>query len=330
MPKMIEEMMMQKRTKTIIDLAQVKKGEKVLILADFHTANLGKLLAAQVHQIDALPILTIIPPLKAHGDPIPEPVFKMAMEVDVIITPMVVSIGHTPLRHEALKRGIKLMVLGEVDEAYLAKGAFDANFHELRPKIEKLAELMTKAKTARVTNAKGTDITMNIEGRRAQPFTGFTGNGMLASPPCLEVNCAPVEGTSEGKIMTDVSIEDLPSDLGFVLLKEPVECTVSGGLVRDIKGGGEAKKLKEYLGSLKDPNIYNIAELGIGMNPSAKADGTSLMDEGSQDNIHIAIGTNEYFPGGTIRAKGHYDLVISFCTLELDGVAVVKDGKSVF
>jgi len=330
MQTMQEEIMTQKRARTIIDLAQVKKGEKVLILCDFHTASLGKLLAAQAFQMDALPIFTIIPPLKAHGDPVPEPVFKMAMEVDVIIAPMMASIGHTPLRFEALKKGIKLMVLGEVDEAYLAKGAFDADFHGLRPKIEKLAELVTKARTARVTNAKGTDITMNIEGRRAQPFTGFADKGMLASPPCLEVNCAPVEGTSEGKIVCDVSIEDLPSDLGFVLLKEPVECTVSGGFVKDVKGGQEAKKLKAYLASLKDPNIYSIAELGIGMNPSAKPDGTSLLDEGSGDNIHIAIGTNEYFPGGKIRAKGHYDLVMSFCTLELDGKVVVKEGKPVF
>ena len=109
-----------------------------------------------------------------------------------------------------------------------------------------------------------------------------------------------------------------------------MECTVSGGFVKDVKGGQEAKKLKAYLASLKDPNIYSIAELGIGMNPSAKPDGTSLLDEGSGDNIHIAIGTNEYFPGGTIRAKGHYDLVMSFCTLELDGKVVVKEGKPVF
>lgn len=145
-----------------------------------------------------------------------------------------------------------------------------------------------------------------------------------------EVNCALVEGTSEGKIVADVSIEDLPPELSFGLLKEPVEVTVSGGFARDIKGGWEAKKFEEYLEGLKDPNVYNIAELGIGMNPNAKADGRSLLDEGSQDNIHLAIGTNEYFPGGTIRAAGHYDLIISFCTLELDGETVIKDGKPVF
>ena len=105
MEDMFQETMMQKRTITIIDLAQVKKGENVLILCDYHTANLGKLLTAQVFQRNAVPIFTVIPPLKAHADPVPEPVYKMAMEADVIIAPMTVSIGHTPLRHEALKKG---------------------------------------------------------------------------------------------------------------------------------------------------------------------------------------------------------------------------------
>ena len=109
MEDMFQETMMQKRTSTIIDLAQVEKGENVLILCDYHTANLGKLLTAQVFQRNAVPLFTIIPPLKAHADPVPEPVYKMAMEADVIIAPMTVSIGHTPLRHEALKKGKKLM-----------------------------------------------------------------------------------------------------------------------------------------------------------------------------------------------------------------------------
>ena len=101
---MLEEMVMQRRAKIIIDLARVEKGEKVLILCDYHTISVGKLLAAQLYQMDAVPIFTIIPPLKAHGDPVPEPVFKMAMEVDTIIAPMMASLAHTQLRYEVLKR----------------------------------------------------------------------------------------------------------------------------------------------------------------------------------------------------------------------------------
>jgi len=328
---MLEELLTQKRAKAIIDLAQIGKRDKVLILCDYHTAGVGKLIAAQAYQLAAVPIFTAIPPLKAHGDPVPEPVFKMSMEVDVIIAPMMTSIAHTPLRYEAIKKGIKLMVLAQVDEAFMAKGAFDVDFYELKPRIEKLAELVNNAKAARVTSAKGTNITFSIDGRKAQAFTGFLEKGKLAAPPALEVNCSPVEGTAQGKIAADVAIDDMPPYLSFLgLLKETVEVTVKDGYAREITGGWEAEKLKEFLASLQDPNVYNIAELGIGMNPAAKADGTNLMNEGSQDNIHIALGTNIYFPGGTVEAKGHFDLVMSFCTLELDGVPVIKEGRPNF
>ena len=328
---MTEELSMQKRAKAIIELAQIGKGDKVLILCDRHTAPVGELLVAQVAHLEAVPIFTSIPPLKAHGDSVPEPVAKMALDVDVIIAPMMASIAHTPLRYEALKRGIKLMVLAQVDEALLSKGAFDVEFHELKPKIEKLGELVDKARTAKVSNAKGTNLTLNIDGRRAQAFTGFLDKSKLSAPPALEVNCSPVEGTAQGKIVADVAIDDMPPHLSFLgLLEEPVEVTVKDGFARQITGGWEAEKFKEFLTSLHDPNIYNIAELGIGMNPAAKADGTNLMNEGSQDNMHIALGTNIYFPGGTIEAKGHFDLVMSLCTLELDGIAVIKEGRPIF
>ncbi len=328
---MLEELILQKRAKTIIDLAQIKKGDKVLILCDYLTASVGKLIAAQAYQLAAVPIFTAIPPLEAHGDPVPEPVFKMAMDVDVIIAPMMASIAHTPLRYEAVKKGIKLMVLAQVDEAFMVKGAVDIDFYELKPRIEKLAELVSNAKSARITSARGTDITFSIDGRKAQAFTGFLEKGKPAAPPALEVNCSPVEGTAQGKIIADVAIDDMPPDLSFLgLLKETVEVTVKDGYAGEITGGWEAEKFEEFLASLRDPNVYNVAELGIGMNPAAKADGTNLMNEGSQENIHIALGTNIYFPGGTVEARGHFDLVMSSCTLELDGVAVIKGGKPNF
>lgn len=331
MSTLYDDVMTQKRGRVIVDLAQVKKGEQVLILADYRTARVGELLASQVYQTGAMPLLTVIPPLKAHGDPVPDPIHKMAMEVDVILTPMMASIAHTQLRSDAVKKGIRLMVLAGLDEAYLATGAFDVDFYELKPRVERLAEILTKAKRAKVTSGKGTNITLSVEGRKAQAFTGFAEKGKLSALPCVEVNCSPVEGSAEGKIVADVAVDDMPPELvDLSLLKEPIEVTVKGGLAREFAGGEAAKKLKEFLESLQDSNVYNIAELGIGLNPGAKADGTNLLNEGSQDNIHLALGTNIYFPGGTVKAKGHFDLVMSFCTLELDGTAVIKDGRPVF
>ncbi len=331
MESMYDEVITQKRAHTIIDLAQVKKGDKVLILCDFTTEEVGKLLASQVYNINALPILTIIPPLKGHSDPAPQPVEEMAMKVDVIIAPMKYSIAHSPLRTKALKAGIRLMTpTGILDS--LAKGFFDADYYEMRDKAIKMAELLTKAKTARVTTPKGTDITMSLEGRAGVPLTGFCQKGILAAPPGMEGLCCPVEGTAEGTFVCDVSVQGLPPELKIYerLLDEPIEFIVHEGLVKDIKGGKEAKELKEYLKSMNDPTVYNIAELGIGMNSALKEFTGSMLDEAVRGGLHIGIGDNVCFPGGKVESSGHFDPVMSCVTLELDGKAVIKDGKHLY
>lgn len=328
MENMYQEMLTPKRARTIIDLAEVKKGDKVLILCDFTTAEVGKLLASQVYNTDALPILTIIPVLKGHSDSAPKPVEEMGMNVDVIIAPMKYSIAHSPLRTEALKAGIRFMTPTDILDS-LARGFFDADYYEMREKTIKMAELLTKAKTAKVTTSKGTDITMSLEGRNGVPLTGFCQKGILAAPPGMESLCCPVEGTAEGKFVCDISVQGLPPELSIYerLLDEPIEFIVHEGLVKDIKGGKEAKELKAYLESMNDPTVYNIAELGIGTNSALKEYIGSMLDEAVKDGLHIGLGENVCFPGGKVKSTGHFDPVMSGVTLELDGKAVIKGGK---
>jgi len=317
----MKETLMAKGAKAIIEvLAGVKKGERVLILCDFNTVDVGKTLVSQVYQNDALPFLTIIPPLKMHGEPLPEAITEMARYVDVLIAPLTTNIAHTATRYEAQKSGVRVMVLPEADEKLLASEALEVDFYELRPRIEKMADLLTKANLARVTTSKGTDIFMKIEGRKGRALHGFTNLDDISAGPCLESSIAPVEGTAEGRIVVDVSIP------GLGLIHDPVEILVHQGWAKEIKGGSDARKFTDLLESKKDPNIYNIAELGVGMNPKCKAVGSMLLDEGAQGTIHIALGTNAYI-GGKVKASGHYDVLVLNPTLELDGVAIVKDGK---
>ena len=331
MPGMYDEILAQKRAHTIIDLAQVQKGDKVLILCDYTTAELGQLLTSQAYNVGALPILTIVPVLKGHSDSAPKPVEAMAMNVDVIIAPMKYNIAHSPLRTEALKAGIRLMTPTDPLKN-LAGGAFDADYYALRDNTLKLAELLTKARTARVTTAKGTDLTLSIEGREGVPLTGFCQKGRLAAPPGMESLCCPVEGTAQGKFIADVSFQGLPPELSICerVLDETIEFVVSNGLVKEIKGGRVAKELDEYLKSMNDPTVYNIAELGIGTNAAlTEWDGT-MLDEARKSGIHIGLGDNVCFPGGKVESTGHFDPVMASATLELDGKVIIKDGKHLY
>lgn len=329
MDKIFEETMIPEQARTIIDLAQVKKGEKVLILCDYTTSNIGKMLAAQVHQMDALPILTVIPPLKGHGAPVPDPIAEMGMRVDVIIAPMASNIAHCSLRTEALNSGVRFMVLPGINEEVLTSGLFDMDFHKARVKCEKMADLLGKAKVAKATTSKGTNITMSLEGREGQSQSGFAVKGVLAGPPSMEALCCPIEGTAEGRIVCDMSIMSLPPELDFKdkLLSEPVEIIVHEGTATEIKGGREARQFKEWLESLNDSTVYTIAELGVGMNPNIKTFNGTVTDESVVGSIHIGIGENWCFPGGSLKSPVHIDFMISNVTLELDGTPVLKEGK---
>ena len=318
----MEDIRIQKGAKVLVDLAEVKKGENVLVLSDFNTYKVGMRIVSEVYQVGAYPIFMAVPPLKVHGAPYPEVVTEIAKQVDVIIAPMTTNLAHTPTRHEVQKKGIRVVIFPEATEELLSSDAFDADFYALRPKVEKLADFFTKASKARVTSPKGTDITMSIEGRKGRALHGFAQKNEISPGPGIEASIAPVEGTAEGKIVVDVSIP------GLGLVKEPVEIIVSGGFAREIKGGLEAKQFRELLESKKDPNIYNIGELGVGMNPACKPRGNMLEDEATLGIIHIALGTS--VTGGKVRAAGHYDTLLSHGTLELDGVAVVKDGELAF
>ena len=315
----MESIRIAKGAKVLVDLAQVKKGENVLVLGDYNTVRVAERIVSEVYQEDAYPILVLLPPLKVHGEPLPDVITQMAKLVDVIIAPMTTNLAHTPTRHEAQKAGVRVLVFPEATEELLTDPSFDADFWSLRPGVEALANRFTEAKIAKVTSVAGTDITMSLEGRRGRALHGFAQQGEISAGPGLESSIAPLEGTANGKIVVDVSIP------GLGLVTEPVEILVEKGFATKIDGGAFARRFRDLLASKNDPNIYNIGELGVGMNPSATPNGSMLSDEATRGVIHIALGTSA--TGGTVQAAGHYDVLMGNATLEFDGVAVVKNGQ---
>ena len=86
--------------------------------------------------------------------------------------------------------------------------------------------------------------------------------------------------------------------------------------------------LKEDLDSKQDPNVYNVAEMGLGLNPNCRFMGFMLEDEGVYGTAHIGIGTSITL-GGTAKAACHYDLIMKDATVTADGKMILKDGKVV-
>ncbi len=223
------------------------------------------------------------------------------------------------------------------------------NYKQLKKNCEKLKKVFDKVDEVHITNKLGTDLVIGLRGRKA-----FTDNGDFSKPgaggnlPAGEMFISPELGAGFGTLVFDGSIA---SDKGVIIIKTPIKCEVRNNLVTKITGGKEAKELKETLKraelttkkfvkegkiSKKDmpeylKNIYNLGELGIGLNEKAKIVGNMLEDEKVFKTCHIAIGMNY---DEDARALIHFDGLLSNPTMEtIDSkgkkTVVMRDGKIV-
>jgi leucyl aminopeptidase (aminopeptidase T) len=107
---------------------------------------------------------------------------------------------------------------------------------------------------------------------------------------------------------------------------EPVTLQVEAGFVRNISGGRTAQEFTSLLESYNDPNVYNIAEMGIGTNEKAELSGMLIEDERILGAFHFGIGKSLNI-GGTVDAPFHTDGMILKPNVYVDGQLVVEDGK---
>lgn len=91
-------------------------------------------------------------------------------------------------------------------------------------------------------------------------------------------------------------------------------------------GGGQAMRLRENLLARNDPQVFNAAEMGVGLNPQCSFMGFMLEDEGVAGSVHIGIGTSITL-GGTVKAACHYDLIMTGASIEADGRVLLRNGQ---
>ncbi len=308
--------------KLIETCARVKRDENVLIVTDFKRVKIAHVLATAAYERDAEVVIAIMTPRKGHGQEPPLPIAEAMKKADVIFTPVSYSITHTESMKRALESGARSLVMTEFTEDQLISGGIEADFHELKVICQKMANAFERSREVLLTTPKGTRLSMEKEGRPGNAMYCIVEPGQLSPVPNVEANFSPIEGSAEGKIVADASLPYI--DIG--LLKEPIVATVKKGMITEIEGGDQAKKLADDLKGRNDPKVYNVAELGVGLNPKSTMQGIQLEDEGVFGTVHIGIGTNVTL-GGNTKAAIHYDMIMWEPTIELDGRIVLERGN---
>jgi len=207
------------------------------------------------------------------------------------------------------------------------------DYAALRKNAKNLKEKVDAGKEVRVTSPGGTDVRFSIDGRKGHYDDGdFSKPGMGGNLPTGEVYMSPANGTTEGVIVFDGTV-----DLDSYAEKPdaPVKVKFENGYATMITGGETAKKLDNILNQSAElarskglvdevKNTRHLGELGIGLNPKARMSCNVLEDEKVGGTVHFAIGMNLE---NDAHALIHLDCLVLKPDVYIDGERVMKAGK---
>lgn len=306
---------------------EVKEGQKVIVIVDRGCLDYGEALCAAAAIKGARAAITIVPQPKPYDKEPNEIAIAGMRAADVVITGFSSPVTsnqfvHTKGVKDALDAGMRWGTFTPPppnSRPVTAKDLFDT-----RDRAYRLAERLTKAESARVTTALGTEVVMSLKGRKSTAISPIyprskSDPGRWAAMPLFsESAVSPVEGSAEGLAVIDGMI----NWIGFV--REPVRLRFKKGKVVEISGGADAERLRA-IWEQADENATNVAELGIGTVANQLPVGANI-DKRLIGTAHFGLGDN-YTLGGSVRSNMHLDALMYGVTVELDGEPVVKAGK---
>lgn len=310
------------------DVVDIKKGERLLIIANPATSSIAQELYLAASELEAIPTLIFQNDKTSFDNANPEVIAAIKTEPDVCFSISNVKLGKDaeaqanpyvaengqkyPHIFDYLLDGKKTMRAiwtPGITEDMLNRTA-NIDYEELKERCVNLKKIFDGAKSVHVTAPGGTDVEIHIQGRELLFDDGdFTKPGAGGNIPAGEVFISPVVGKTNGVIVYDGSMTFSDGD---ALLEEPITCVVEEGFVTSITGGASAKRLLKTIteAELKPAlmekekklqpeqapvykrNARNIGELGIGLNPAAQITGNMLEDEKAFHTCHFAIGEN--------------------------------------
>lgn len=296
-------------------LFKVREKEKVLVVTDRIKEQLGKIFYNAAKNI-SLASMMKIPVGKIHGQEPPKPAANEMKKADVILLVTEKSLSHTEARKKATAKGARIASMPGITAGMLKRSVM-VDYDKMYKTKQKIRNALRKAKTCRITTKKGTDITFRIPKLKPKKKKYLDRKSSWDNLPSGEEYFAPSD--ANGIYVIDASVLDKKPD-------KPIKITVKKRYAVKIEGGRLAAELKNILKKLRNKNSYNIAELGIGVNPKAKLTGNILEDEKVLGTCHIALGSS-FAIGGKIKAKCHLDGVIKNPTITAGKKVIMENGK---
>lgn len=296
----------------------VKAGEKVLVVTDpGQTDNAQIFFQAAQEFTDKVELVSYTGQTENAQEP-PLNVAEAMKQADVAFLVTSLSISHTQARKQACSAGCRVASLPGITREMIVR-TLRSDYREIADLSQKLAEILTKGKTAIMASPAGTDLKLNLGNRIGDADTGlFTQPGLWGNLPAGEASIGPLEGTTQGILVINGALAEIELD-------QPVTLKIKDGLAVDFRGGQAARTFAR-LADQAGPGGRAVAELGVGTNNLAQLSSNVLEAEKVYGTIHIALGNNTSY-GGNNPVPFHTDGVVKSPTLTIDGRVIVRDNE---
>lgn len=310
-------------------LSGLKPEDKVVILTDTNRSQsiIDAFFAAASNINDNVFLIVRKPGFGGHGQQSREPnraIVDVLKTCDFVIDLPTNHWAYTHAYNEVMDAGAKIL-LSCSDEELLYRLVPD---EKVMQRTRRAANLITAAKTLRITSDLGTNLTMSVEGRVCNAQSGAVSEEFRWDNfPSALTEVAPVETSLNGTLVI------APGDPIVELDKrvsEKIVCTVENGSITKIEGGLEAKYLQDWFDQWNDPAVRTVAHTGFGTDHRATIFSQEAMDWESLDGgINLAFGANfARFLRGENIASAHIDIILLNSNFFADDVQLVKDGKT--
>jgi 2,5-dihydroxypyridine 5,6-dioxygenase len=316
--------------------SRVEAGESVVIYADTLTnpQYLGAFLAA-AKDLGAEAFQIVQPAIphdlsKRIGRAIPGKLIVETMKgADFVLDISSGGMLYSSEQNEILATGTRILRVREPEDTLIRLFPLD----EIRDRVKRSGERFKRAKRIRITSDEGTDLSMEVSGRPVSIQYGMADEpGRWDHWSTALVTTTPQEDTVEGTLVVS------PASILFTIdryVTEPMKIRFSQGVAVSIDGGAEAIMLRELMETRNEPNCRRVAHVGWGLDHRARWDMFSArvaQNGGTTDarsiygGVLFALGENRDL-GGMNGAPLHVDIALRRARFELDGHAVVENGR---
>jgi 2,5-dihydroxypyridine 5,6-dioxygenase len=237
----------------------------------------------------------------------------------------------SPEQQELLEAGTRILLAVEPPEVLVRL----VPTLEDRERVAAAARIFEGKKAMHVTSRAGTNVRMPLGQYPVVQEYGLVDQpGRWDHWPSGFILTWANEGEVEGTIVLDRGDILLPMKS---YVQSPVTITIEKGFATSIEGGLDAELLCEYMASFNDLEAYAISHIGYGLQKRAYWSTLSLYDREAtiamdarafNGNFLFSMGPNNEV-GGTRSTPCHIDIPMRNCSVALDDVFVVREGKVV-